>query len=174
MTIHRGHITDFDFLSGAWHVAHRRLTERWVGSDDWDCFEGTSWCEPRLGGVANVDQVDCPARGFSGLTLRVFDLAARQWSIFWVNSGAGRLEQPVVGGFDGTVGTFEGADTDDGRPITVRFTWTVSDADHARWQQAFSADGAEWETNWSMDFSRRSPPSQGSIGLDGAVVRRSP
>ena len=162
MTTRHGHLTDFDFLTGSWDVSHRRLVERWVGSDDWDCFDGTSWCEPRLDGIANVEQVDCPTRGFSGLTLRLFDRATEQWSISWVNSGAGRLEPPVVGGFgssgDGLerrVGIFEGDDTDAGRPIRVRFVWTVIDADHAHWEQAFSTDGDEWETNWSMDFTRR-------------------
>ncbi len=151
----RGQITDFDFLTGSWTVVHRRLAHRWVGSDEWDVFEGSSWCEPRLDGVANVDQVDCPTRGFSGLTLRLFDTDARHWSIWWVNSRHGRLEPPVVGGFDGPVGVFEGPDTDDGHAITVRFRWDVVDADHARWQQAFSADGETWETNWIMEFTRR-------------------
>jgi hypothetical protein len=162
-TAHRGRVTDFDFLTGAWDVSHRRLRRRGVGSDDWDTFSSTSWCEPRLGGLANVDQVDCPDRGFSGLTLRVFDPVAEQWSIWWVSSTVGRLEPPVTGGFDGTSGggasgVFEGADTDGGRPVTVRFTWTVIDEDHARWQQAFTLDGLDgthWETNWIMDFSRR-------------------
>jgi hypothetical protein len=152
---HTGHVTDFDFLTGSWTVAHRRLRERWVGSDDWDEFEGTSWCEPRLDGLANVDQVDCPARGFSGLTLRVFDPATTQWSIWWINSGTGRLEPPVRGGFDGAVGRFEGRDTDGDLPIVVRFRWDVLDDDHARWQQAFSVDGLAWETNWIMAFTRR-------------------
>lgn len=154
-----GHLTDFDFLTGSWDVSHRRLVERWVGSDEWDCFDGTSTCEPRLGGVANVEQGDFPSRGGSGLALRLFDPATQQWSIYWVDSSRGRLEPPVVGGFEGDVGIFEGVDTDQGRSIRVRFTWTVIDADHARWEQAFSAiessgdDG--WETNWTMDFTRR-------------------
>ena len=153
-----GRVDDFDFLTGAWRVEHRRLRRRWVASDDWDHFDGTSWCEPRLGGLANVDQVDCPSRGFSGLTLRVFDPTAAQWSIWWINSITGRLEPPVIGGFgtDGgsPVGVFEGPDLDDGRPIRVRFTWTVVDGDHARWEQAFTADGVDWEVNWVMDFHR--------------------
>ena len=155
MDLPTGHVTDFDFLIGSWTVAHRRLRERWVGSDDWDVFSSTSTCEHRLGGVANVEQIDCPDRAFSGMTVRVFDLEARRWSIYWANSTTGRLEPPVVGGFDGTVGRFEGDDTDDGRPIRARFVWTVIDGEHARWQQAFTAEGHEWETNWVMDFTRR-------------------
>ena len=62
---------------------------------------------------------------------------------------------PVVGGFEGMVGRFEGDDTDNGRPIRARFVWTVIDREHARWQQAFIADGHQWETNWVMDFTRR-------------------
>lgn len=155
MTLRTGHATDFDFLLGDWHVAHRRLRRRWEGSDDWDAFEGTSTCAAHLGGIANVEEVRCPDRGFSGLTLRSFDLSEQRWSIWWINSTVGRLDPPVRGGFVDGVGTFEGTDTDDGRPVSVRFTWTVADADHARWQQAFSPDGHEWETNWVMDFARR-------------------
>jgi hypothetical protein len=158
MTTPRGHLSDFDFLTGSWDVAHRRLAERWVGSDEWDHFAGTSSCRPMLGGVANLEQVDCPERNFSGLALRVFDLESRRWSIYWASSSTGRLEPPVVGGFDGAVGTFEGPDIDHGREVTVRFTWTVLDADHAHWEQAFSTDGTEWETNWTMDFARRTGP----------------
>jgi len=61
------------------------------------------------------------------------------------------------GGFTGDIGVFEGDDTFEGKPIRVRFTWTRLDADHARWEQAFSADaGRTWETNWTMDFTRAS------------------
>lgn len=155
MTLATGHASDFDFLHGDWHVVNRRLRERWVGSDDWDVFDAVSTCEPRLGGIANVDEIRCPDRGFTGLTFRTFDLTAQRWSIYWVNSNVGRLEPPVLGGFDGAVGSFEGPDTDDGEPITVRFTWSRANPQHPRWQQAFSRDGAAWEVNWIMEFSRR-------------------
>jgi len=147
--------TDFDFLHGEWDVVHRRLRTRGVGSDDWDVFPSTSTCEPRLGGIANVEEIRCPDRGFSGMTLRVFDPEARRWSIWWVSSNRGRLEPPVIGGFDGAVGIFEGDDTDDGAPVRVRFVWTVLAADRARWEQAFAREGGEWETNWVMEFTRR-------------------
>ncbi|WP_279582071.1 hypothetical protein [Fodinicola feengrottensis] len=64
-----------------------------------------------LGGIVNVDEMDCSARGFAGLTFRVFDLATSQWSIYWVNNHRGQLEPPVVGGFSDGVGLFHGDDT---------------------------------------------------------------
>ena len=67
----------------------------------------------------------------------------------------GLLDPPVLGGFDGDVGIFEGDDVFDGRPIRVRFTWSRVTTPAPRWEQAFSADGGEtWETNWVMDFTR--------------------
>ncbi len=155
MTPPTGHGTDFDFLAGDWHVRNRRLAKRWVGSDDWDVFDATSTCTPQLGGIANVEELRCPDRGFSGLTLRSFDIADERWSIWWINSTVGRLEPPVRGGFVDAVGIFEGPDTDGGEPIDVRFTWTVQDAQHARWQQAFTRPGHDWEVNWIMEFTRR-------------------
>ena len=148
-----GDIHDFDFLFGNWAVTNRRLKQRWVGSDDWDVFTGVERCEPRLGGAANIDEINCPTRGFSGMTIRLFDRALRRWSIYWVNSGGATLFPPVHGGFAGDRGLFFGEDEDDG-PVRVRFLWEKQGPIHARWSQAFSRDGAAWETNWIMEFTR--------------------
>ncbi|WP_171981925.1 hypothetical protein [Brevundimonas sp. LM2] len=41
------------------------------------------------------------------------------------------------------------------RPVVARFTWSDIGPASARWSQAFSYDdGATWETNWVMVFSR--------------------
>lgn len=145
---------DFDFLAGRWSVRNRRLATRLRHADDWSEFQATSLCEPRLGGSANIEQLDFPTLGFSGLTVRLFDTAARRWSNYWINSRDGRLTPPVVGGFDGDRGEFRGRDSDDGREVEVRFVWTRLGADSARWEQAFSLDGQAWETNWIMEFTR--------------------
>ena len=155
-----GAAEDFDFLMGDWTVANRRLTSRWTGRPQWETFEGVSHCEPRLGGVSNIDEIVFPGRGFSGLTVRLFDTAARRWSIYWISSRDGLLQPPVHGGFDGDVGEFYGEDLDDGRFILVRFLWWKrgpqgGPSGGPRWEQAFSPDGRAWETNWVMDFRRR-------------------
>jgi len=149
-----GDIHDFDFLAGTWRVHNRRLMRRLRGASDWTEFEGTDHCEPRLNGGANVDQIHFPSLGWSGLTLRTFDVAQRRWSIYWINSRDGVLTPPVHGGFEGERGLFYGEDTDDGRAVQVRFVWTRQGRAAARWEQAFSLDGREWETNWTMAFTR--------------------
>jgi hypothetical protein len=87
----------------------------------------------------------------------VFDLERRQWSIYWVSSSTGRMESPVVGGFEGDHGKFYGEDVDGGRPVKVRYQWDKLDPDHARWEQAYSYDDRTWETNWTADFVRADP-----------------
>lgn len=149
-----GDLSDFDFLIGSWNVAHRRLTARLADCDEWDEFPGTSRCEKRLGGLANVDENVFPTKGFAGMTLRVFDPAQRRWSIYWVDSRIGVLTPPVVGGFSGDNGAFFGADQHDGRKVTVQFRWTRLGTGAARWEQAFSLDGKDWEWNWVMEFTR--------------------
>jgi hypothetical protein len=154
LTLPHGDVHDFDFLAGRWRVYHRRLVTRLRGASDWIEFEGSSRCEPVLHGGANVDQLDCPTQGFSGLALRTFDVEQRRWSIYWINSRSGRLEPPVQGGFDGDHGVFFGRDSDGGRDVWVRFDWTRQGRDAALWQQAFSHDGRQWEFNWTMQFAR--------------------
>lgn len=48
---------DFDFLVGSWAVANRRLTERHVGSDEWDEFPGTSVARSFFDGAGSFDEI---------------------------------------------------------------------------------------------------------------------
>jgi hypothetical protein len=152
-----GDVHDFDYFAGAWTTHQRRLKERGVGSKDWEEFPATLCMSLYLGGMATVDELYFPTKGWSGLTLRTFDLAKHQWSIYWVSSATGKLEPPVVGGFQGKHGAFYGEDKDIGRVVKVRYTWDLKDHEHARWEQAFSYDNKTWETNWTADFVRADP-----------------
>jgi hypothetical protein len=149
-----GAVSDFDFLVGTWHVANRRLLKRGVGCKEWEEFPASYRCEQYLNGVANVDEMSVPSRGFSGMTVRTFAVAQRRWAIYWINSSNGMLCPPVHGGFTGNRGDFYGEDNDDGKLVAVHFIWTKLGNNRARWQQAFSLDGHAWETNWIMEFTR--------------------
>ena len=144
---------DFHFLYGRWAVAHRKLKARGAGCVDWVEFEGTAFCQGLMGGLCNVDENDLGERGH-GLTFRTFDVGARRWAIYWVDT-SGALGAPVHGRFEGGVGRFEGNDTCAGRPVKVAFLWEPANPGGPRWSQAFSYDGGQtWETNWVMEFTR--------------------
>ncbi|GAA4236290.1 hypothetical protein FHR32_000675 [Streptosporangium album] len=148
-------MNDFDFLTGTWAVANRRLTTLFAGSTDWDEFPATSVARPVFGGAANVDEITFPTRGFSGFTLRLFDVQREEWSLYWASSRTGTLFPPVVGRFAGGRGEFYGDDTHEGMPIRARFIWSEITPVSARWEQAFSADGEKtWETNWVMELTK--------------------
>jgi hypothetical protein len=149
-----GDLHDFDFLAGKWTVHNRRLAERGVGCTTWDEFPAETHVSLHMGSVVNVEEIVFPTKGWAGMTVRAFALATRQWSIYWINSQAGVLFPPVVGGFDGDRGEFYGTDEDGGHPVNVQFCWTRLGPDRARWEQAFAREGAAWETNWTMDFTR--------------------
>src|SRR5687767_7884034 len=103
---------DFHFLYGRWSVEHRRLKARGAGCEEWDEFSGSSFCQGIMGGLCNIDENDMPERGFEGVTFRAFDVAQKQWAIYWVNSRSGVLEPPVFGRFEDGEGQFFGDDLD--------------------------------------------------------------
>jgi hypothetical protein len=153
-----GTARDFDFLMGCWNVRNRMLRARLQGSDEWDEFAATSVARPILDGLGNEDEFRTPYKGgFVAMSFRFFDPGSRRWSIYWADARRpGLLDPPVTGGFTGDTGTFEGTDTFEGRPIRVCFVWSGVTTAAPRWEQSFSDDdGASWETNWTMDFTRR-------------------
>jgi hypothetical protein len=120
MTEPRSAVHDFDFYMGSWRVHHRRLKERLAGTDEWEEFEGTSVAWPLLDGAGNVDDnlLELPAGTYRAISLRSFDPATNQWSIWWLDGRTpGRLDPPVVGGFKDGVGTFVAEDTFKDKPI---------------------------------------------------------
>jgi len=152
-----GTARDFDFWMGSWNVRNRLLRARLRGSDDWEEFAATAVARPILDGLGNEDEFRTGYRGgFVAMSFRFFDPVSRRWSIYWADARRpGQLDPPVIGGFSGDTGTFDGTDTFEGRPIRVCFVWSGVTTPAPRWEQAFSDDGGDtWETNWIMDFSR--------------------
>jgi hypothetical protein len=90
-----------------------------------------------------------------GLALRLYQPDTRRWTINWSNGANGTLDLAMTGAFRDGRGAFYSQERLDGRAIFVRFVWTSLDQNTARWEQAYSVDGAQtWETNWIMDFIR--------------------
>lgn len=148
----------FDFFAGDWSCRHRYLVRRLAGCADWIEFHGTSSMRKILDGFGNIDENDIhlPAGRYTGVSLRTYDPDKEMWSIYWLDSRRpGRIDPPVVGRFDNGIGIFYGEDRLGEKPIRVRFIWSRITRGAARWEQAFSADeGNNWETNWTMDFTR--------------------
>lgn len=150
---------DFDFILGKWNGHQRRLRERLNNCTDWEEFESTTEAWPVLDGVGNVDEVTMfRESGVSkGLSVRMYQPDTGEWYIYWGSSVGGPLGMPMIGRFDENGrGEFYDFEVFNGNHIYSRFIWKVNSPDSCRWEQAFSADGGKtWETNWTMDFTRR-------------------
>lgn len=157
MTI-QGVASDFDFFLGDWRVSHRRLKARLAACQEWEEFGGSCSVRSILGGLGNIDDnvVELPTGAYRAITLRSFDTRTRRWAIWWLDGRAPHsLDVPMIGEFEGGVGSFFADDTFEGRPIRVRFLWTQTQTGSPRWEQAFAdRDSGEWETNWLMQFTR--------------------
>ncbi|MEJ7806432.1 MAG: hypothetical protein WKG03_11005 [Telluria sp.] len=149
-----GKAGEFDFLSGHWRIAHRRLLAGTL--DQWDAFAGEASCWSILNGTVSVEELRIPARNFSGMGLRVLDQDQQVWSDFWVNGAHGIVQAPGVQGyFEHGQGIFASHEIQDGQATVVRGLWDNISATACRWQQAISRDGGTtWLTNWSMDWVR--------------------
>jgi hypothetical protein len=147
---------DFDWEIGEWTTRLSRLQRPLSGSSAWVEYQGVTVVRPVLGGAANVAElkVEGPAGRIEGLSLRLYDPDARQWSLNF--AGGGVLTPPVYGEFRNGRGVFYGQDTLGGRAILVRFIISDVTANSARFEQAFSDDGGiNWEVNWIAVDTRR-------------------
>ena len=150
-------MNDFDFLAGTWDVANRWRSDFLDETSAWEEFPAISRATRHFDGAASFDEITFPTKGFAGLTLRLYDPAAGQWSLYWASKRTGTLFPPVTGRFTDGVGEFYGEDTYQGTPVRVRFLWSGITGDAVHWEQAFSADdGHTWLTNWHMYLTRRS------------------
>jgi hypothetical protein len=151
------HPQDFDFLVGSWRVKHRRLRKRLVGDQEWDTFGGTLINWPVLGGHGNVGDnvMEFPTGVVRGVGIRAFDPARGQWSSWWLDGRSpSEIGKPLRGRFENGVGTFLSDEMLDDRRIFNRVIWSGISAQAARWEQASSLDGQNWEINWVSDFTR--------------------
>ncbi len=149
---------DFDWEKGTWDTAVRVLHSPLSSAASWHEYVGTSIVHALCGGDANVVELDVAggAGRIRGVSLRLFNAGAQQWSLNFAGMGDGLLTPPVIGGFAGGRGEFHGTDTVDGRVVLVRFAILDVTVDSARFEQSYSLDGGRsWTLTWVALDTRR-------------------
>ena len=150
---------DFDWEVGTWATSVKVLRNPLSPKATWVEFNGTSVIHALGGGRANVVDLDVtgPVGRIQGVSLRLYNVQGRQWTLNFANMGDGLLTPPSVGEFKNGRGEFYGTDTLRGRTILVRFMILDVTQDSARFEQSYSADGGKtWELNW-IATDRRLP-----------------
>ena len=151
---------DFDFLIGDWKAHVRRLPDRLNNSNVWVEYDGISNHRKILNSNSNFEEFDVTSTDkklrIKAQTLRLYNPASHQWSIYLVDVDNGTLETPpVVGQFAGNRGEFYNQQEYKGRAILVRYVWLNISPQSARMEQSFSPDGGKtWEVNWVCELSR--------------------
>ncbi|MCI0443958.1 DUF1579 domain-containing protein, partial [bacterium] len=150
----------FDFLVGKWTVHHRYLR---IHEDqrEWLEVDGTCSNHQLMDGLANIDEctISAPGGAYQAIGLRSFDVKTKQWAIWWLDGRypSGPLDPPLKGSFENGVGTFYSEYLEKEKPMRMRFIWSKITSNTAHWEQATSSDdGRTWETNWFMEFQRKS------------------
>src|SRR5258708_25926613 len=114
---------DFDFEIGTWKTHLKRLLHPLTGSTTWVEYEGTSVVRKVWNGRANLVELeaDGPEGHVQGLSLRLYNPDARQWSLNFSNSAGGTLSPPVFGEFKNGSRVFFGQDSPRPRPTPLPF-----------------------------------------------------
>jgi hypothetical protein len=144
---------DFDFLMGQWRIHHRQTGKE---PTEWMEFEGEATVHGILAGIGSVEELRIPAKGFSGMGLRLLDVEKKVWWDHWVNAKSGVLTTPgMAGSFENGAGIFVSDDSEDGKPVKYAGVWDLITSKSCRWRQAFSRDGGKsWQQTWIMDWRR--------------------
>jgi len=151
---------DFDPLIGNWKATLKRLVHPLSGDKTWVEFEGTQITKSIWGGRACMDEFSVHSAAANidvdGLTVRLYNPASHQWSIYWANAKKGVFDQPpTVGKWENGRGEFYDSELFEGRSIIVRYVWSDVTPNSAHFEQSFSEDGGKtWEPNWISQITR--------------------
>jgi hypothetical protein len=143
---------DFDFNVGVWHTEITRRLQPFSASPASMHLSGTVTIRKVWGGKALVEEIeaDGPKGHWQGMSLFLYDPAARQWSQTFINSASGAFAPGMIGSFKDGKGELYVLDTLDGRSVLLRATWSDITATSHRYEEHFSADGGK---TWALSFS---------------------
>lgn len=143
---------DFDFDVGVWKTHIIRHLHPLTGPDETVELRGTVTVRKLWGGRGQLEEIeaDGPKGHWEGMTVFLYDPQARQWSMNFANSAAGKLELPMIGGFANGRGELIEQDTLDGRSILVRVVWANITPRSHTYEEWFSSDGGH---TWKLSFT---------------------
>lgn len=146
---------DFDWDMGLWKTHQKRRLNPLSGSNTWVEYQGTDAVH-RIWDGANSGTIE--ADGTAGhleiFTIRLYDVTAHQWSIYFATPGGG-MSQPAVGEFINGRADFYDHEMYKGKYILLRFSVSDITPNSCHFEQAFSEDGGKtWEINFIVDETR--------------------
>jgi hypothetical protein len=148
---------DFDFDLGVWKTHITRRLHPLTGSDETMQLTGTVTVRKVWDGRAQLEEIeaDGPKGHWEGITVFLYDPQARQWSMNFANSSAGKFTVPMIGGFENGRGELIAQDTLDGRSILVRAVWSNITPTSHTYQESYSVDGGRtWELAFTANKTR--------------------
>jgi hypothetical protein len=150
---------DFDFFEGKWKLRNKRLKTRLDNCTEWFEYNGINIDKKILNGIGHTNNNIAAIEGKSveGVGLTLFNPETRLWTIYWASSRNGMLDyaNPMVGSFEGNIGSFYCLEMINGKLIVVMARWDKTNTNSPVWSQAFSEDkGKTWEWN-SYNYGTR-------------------
>lgn len=146
-------IGDFDFLTGEWKIAHRRLKDG--TTDVWEESYSGATVHRVLDGMGSIEELRKPDGSFMGMGIRIWLPQEKKWADHWTGTYNGVVNPAQKGEFIDGEGIFISEEVVDGVRWLYRGIWDRITPTSCRWHQSSSKDGgASWEWNWWMDWTR--------------------
>lgn len=147
-------VGDFDFLSGNWHIQHKRRTD--ITKDDWQRFESTATVHRVLNGMGSIEELRNADGSDMGMAVRTWLPKLEKWTDHWTSAVNGVIGAPQMGEFIDGEGVFITEEEVDGINWQYRGVWDRITSESCRWHRSVSNDdGENWKWNWWMEWTRR-------------------
>ena len=94
-------VGDFDFLTGNWHIRHKRLVD-----GVWQRFESSASVYRVLGGMGSIEELRNADGSDMGMAVRMWLPETEKWADHWTSAASGIVGAPQFGEFIDGDGVF--------------------------------------------------------------------
>lgn len=150
-------VGDFDFLTGNWHIRHKRRQD--LTKDVWQHFKSSATVHRVLGGMGSIEELRNADDSDMGMAVRIWRPELETWADHWTSAANGVVSAPQFGNFIDGDGVFISEEEVDGIKWQYRGVWDRIASEHCRWHRSVSKDGGNgWDWNWWMEWTRQNSP----------------